>query len=296
MRNHHLPHRVKIEHETASGTAARFCPVDSQLDDRRKRDFTSGVFPAPPSECGLPLWLNLPLAEEEEGACKLSTAAEIDPNRAEGAARRFRGRGRIRRARGEQPRHIQATILEQSLSPRGATDLPTKPRRYGNLFLHSGGARVCNSVIAEKTAVLFGPGDSVVSEARAGVGAGDGVFPQSPWREPIAWAAHRHEHGTRSSSCLAFDELRRVFLSRDTWDIITTNPMKTEMRKLKKQRYWRIAGSLCEKTLKQAVALAAKNRSVRRLILRASVWSAVPLINQISSTPLGGGQKGARRG
>ncbi|MPN64795.1 hypothetical protein SDC9_212572 [bioreactor metagenome] len=106
------------------------------------------------------------------------------------------------------PRHIPASIFDISL-PRGESlTLPTKPEENVFVFLIEGDAIVNATLISEKTAVLFGGGDSVSFSAAPERDLRIIFFSGKALHEPIAWGGPIVMN-TREELDFAFDELRR---------------------------------------------------------------------------------------
>lgn len=202
----------KIEHEDSLGNGGAILPGESQW-----MTAGSGILhqemPKPSERMlGFQLWLNLPRGEKMAAPAYLAITNGMIPVVREGGAEVRVIAGEYGGRAGVRPRHIQATILDVSLSPGARLTLATKPDETVFCFSILGGARVCKSVIAEKTAALFGPGDSVDLEATAREGARLIVFSAKPLREPIAWGGPIVMN-TDAELQLAFDELRRgVFI------------------------------------------------------------------------------------
>lgn len=202
----------RIEHEDSLGNGGAILPGESQW-----MTAGSGILhqemPKPSERMlGFQLWLNLPRAAKmAEPAYLAITGDQIPVRREDGAEIRVIS-GSFGDAQGVRPRHIPATILDVSLSPGARLRVPTEPDETAFVFSILGGVRVCGSVVAEKTAVLFGPGDFIDLEATAREGARVIFFSGRPLREPIAWGGPIVMN-TDAELQLAFDELRRgVFI------------------------------------------------------------------------------------
>jgi len=157
---------------------------------------------------GFQLWLNLPRVQKMAEPAYLSITPKDIPVVTSGDATIRVLSGSYGNAIGVTPRHIPATIFDVSL-PRGKTlSLPTKPEENVFLFLMEGDAIINANLVAEKTAVLFGGGDSVSFSATPDRDLRIIFFSGKALHEPIAWGGPIVMN-TREELDQAFDDLRR---------------------------------------------------------------------------------------
>ena len=157
---------------------------------------------------GFQLWLNLPRKEKMAEPAYLSITPKDIPLITSGKAAIRVLSGKYGDANGVFPRHIPASIFDISL-PRGESlTLPTKPEENVFVFLIEGDAVVNATLISEKTAVLFGGGDSVSFSAAPERDLRIIFFSGKALHEPIAWGGPIVMN-TREELDQAFDELRR---------------------------------------------------------------------------------------
>jgi len=157
---------------------------------------------------GFQLWLNLPRKEKMAEPAYLSITPKDIPVVTSGNATIRVLSGSYGDAVGVLPRHIPASIFDVSL-PRGESlTLPTKPEENVFVFLIEGDAVVNATLISEKTAVLFGGGDSVSFSAAPERDLRIIFFSGKALHEPIAWGGPIVMN-TREELDYAFDELRR---------------------------------------------------------------------------------------
>jgi redox-sensitive bicupin YhaK (pirin superfamily) len=157
---------------------------------------------------GFQLWLNLPRKEKMAEPAYLSITPKDIPVVTSGKSTIRVLSGRYGDASGVLPRHIPASIFDVSL-PRGESlTLPTKPEENVFVFLIEGDAIVNATLIPEKTAVLFGGGDSVSFSAAPERDLRIIFFSGKALHEPIAWGGPIVMN-TREELDQAFDELRR---------------------------------------------------------------------------------------
>lgn len=164
---------------------------------------------------GFQLWLNLPRAQKMAYPAYLSITQQDIPVVQNGKAEIRILSGNYAGTGGVAPRHIPASIFDISL-PRGeALSLPTKPEETVFAFLIEGNAVIHANLIPEKTAVLFGGGDSVLLEATPDLDLRIILFSGKALHEPVAWGGPIVMN-TREELDLAFDELRRGTFIRKT--------------------------------------------------------------------------------
>lgn len=157
---------------------------------------------------GLQLWLNLPKSEKMSDPAYLGITQDMMPVvETEHATVRVLS-GSFGGVTGVTPRHIQAGILDVSLKKNGSITMPTKPDETVFAFLITGDAVIDAHLINEKTAVLFGAGDSITIEATPDRALRILLFSGKALHEPIAWGGPIVMN-TRDELDLAFDELRR---------------------------------------------------------------------------------------
>jgi len=157
---------------------------------------------------GLQLWLNLPKSEKMSDPAYLGITQDMMPVvETEHATVRVLS-GSYGGVTGVTPRHIQAGILDVSLKKNGSITMPTKPDETVFAFLITGDAVIDANLINEKTAVLFGAGDSITIEATPDRALRFLLFSGKALHEPIAWGGPIVMN-TRDELDLAFDELRR---------------------------------------------------------------------------------------
>lgn len=157
---------------------------------------------------GLQLWLNLPKSEKMADPAYLGITQEMMPVVETDQATVRVLSGSYNGVSGVKPHHIQASILDVSLVKKGSIALPTKPDETVFAFLITGNAVIDAHLINEKTAVLFGAGESVTIEATPDHDLRFLLFSGKALHEPIAWGGPIVMN-TREELDLAFDELRR---------------------------------------------------------------------------------------
>lgn len=164
---------------------------------------------------GLQLWLNLPRKEKMAEPAYLGITQDMIPVIESGKATIRVLSGKFGDATGVLPRHIPASILDVSLPKGERILLPTKPEETVFAFTILGEAVIEAHLIAEKTAVLFGAGDSVLIEATPDRDLRFLLFSGKALHEPISWGGPIVMN-TREELDLAFEELRNgTFIKRN---------------------------------------------------------------------------------
>ena len=164
---------------------------------------------------GFQLWLNLPKADKMAEPAYLGITQDSIPVIEVDRAKVRVLSGGYGGVSGVQPRHIQAGILDISLPKGERLTLPTKPEETVFAFLILGDAVIDAQLISEKTAVLFGAGDSVSIEATPDRDLRLILFSGKALHEPVAWGGPIVMN-TREELDLAFEELRNgSFIKRN---------------------------------------------------------------------------------
>ena len=155
----------KIEHEDSLGNKGAILAGESQWMTAGSGILHQEMPQASDRMLGFQLWLNMPRADKMAEPAYLGiTQADIRTVSADGAVIRVLT-GRFGEAEGVKPRHIAASIFDISLAAGKELVLETKPDETVFVFLIQGGARIGNQAVSEKTAVLFGAGDTVAVSA-----------------------------------------------------------------------------------------------------------------------------------
>lgn len=157
---------------------------------------------------GFQLWLNLPRAEKMTDPAYLSITEEMIPVvRRDKASVRVLS-GQFEGAVGVTPRHIPAAVFDVTLEAGGTITLPTAPEETVFVFLIQGDGVVGGREVPEKTAVLFGEGESAAVSAKPDSDLRFIFFSGKPLGEPVAWGGPIVMN-TREELEHAFDELRQ---------------------------------------------------------------------------------------
>lgn len=155
---------------------------------------------------GLQIWLNLP-REEKMTDPKYFDITETDIKTVktdDGTVRVISGA--FDGVKGVTPHHIQATLYDVTVDAGRTISIPTKPEENVFVFLIEGSAIIDGSDIAEKTAVLFGPGDVIRITAPIAGEARLLFFSGKKLEEPVAWGGPIVMN-TRDELENAFEEL-----------------------------------------------------------------------------------------
>ncbi len=203
----------KIEHEDSLGNKGTINAGESQW-----MTAGSGILhqemPKPADRMlGFQLWLNLPRDEKMTEPTYMSITQDgIAQVTTDSAVIKVLS-GQFGEAKGVTPHHIPASIFDIQLSKGGEVQLPTPPEETVFVFLIEGGAVVGGQEIDEKSAVLFGNGDSITVAAQPERDLRFIFFSGKALHEPIAWGGPIVMN-TNEELELAFAELRRGTFSK----------------------------------------------------------------------------------
>ncbi|MDR0354753.1 MAG: pirin family protein [Deltaproteobacteria bacterium] len=158
-----------------------------------------------PRMLGAQIWLNLPKAEKMTAPNYFDIKKEMIPVVEEKDATVRVIAGDYKGIMGVDPPHIKATLYDVELGRGGLIEIGGKPDETCFIFLILGGATTGGRDIPEKTAVLYGPGDRIVVEAKREP-TRFLYFQAPPLKEPIAWGGPIVMN-TQSELREAFEEL-----------------------------------------------------------------------------------------
>jgi len=197
----------KIEHMDSLGNKGTIGSGESQWMTAGSGILHQEMPVASDRMLGFQLWLNLPQREKMAEPAYLGITPEMIPVISAGRASVRVLSGGYGGVSGVLPRHIHAGILDISLPAGERITLPVKPEETVFAFLIQGDAVIDAHLISEKTAVLFGAGDSVSIEATPDRELRVVLFSGKALHEPIAWGGPIVMN-TREELDLAFSELR----------------------------------------------------------------------------------------
>lgn len=164
---------------------------------------------------GFQLWLNLPKKEKMAQPAYLSITQDRIPVVASGKSTVRVLSGSFGGETGTTPRHIAASILDVSVPKGESIVMPTRQEDTVFVFCIEGDAIISAQLIAEKTAVLFGAGNSVIIEATPDRNLRFILFSAKALHEPVAWGGPIVMN-TREELDRAFEELRNgTFIQTD---------------------------------------------------------------------------------
>ena len=204
----------KIEHMDSLGTKGMIESGESQWMSAGSGILHQEMPMASERMLGFQLWLNMAQADKMSEPAYLSITQDMIPVIEADHAKVRVLSGGYGGVNGVLPRHIQAGILDVSLPKGERITLPTKPEETVFAFLILGDAVVDAHLLTEKTAVLFGAGDSVSIEATPDRDLRFILFSGKALHEPVAWGGPIVMN-TREELDLAFAELRNgTFIKR----------------------------------------------------------------------------------
>ena len=197
----------KIEHMDSLGNSGTIDSGESQWMTAGSGIMHQEMPVASDRMLGFQLWLNLPKKDKMTTPAYLSITQEMIPLVASGKSSIRVLSGNFGDVTGTAPRHIPASILDVSVPKGERIVLPTKPEDNVFAFCILGDAIISAQLIAEKTAVLFGAGDSVSIEATPEKDLRFILFSAKALHEPVVWGGPIVMN-TREELELAFAELR----------------------------------------------------------------------------------------
>lgn len=137
---------------------------------------------------GFQLWLNLPKEHKMSSPQYFDISKEMIPVVAEDDATiRVIAGNYKNKAQGVDPKYVKATLYDITVKPGKAITMDTIPSDNVFIFLMQGDAIINGQNLQEKTAVLFGEGDSI-EIAATNKELRFIYFSGEPLKEPIAWA------------------------------------------------------------------------------------------------------------
>lgn len=157
---------------------------------------------------GLQLWLNLPGREKMSDPNYLAITKDMIPWVMKDDAKIGVLSGCIEDVEGVEPKHIRASIFDVILPKGGEVTIPAPEDENVFIFLIEGDGVVAGEKVSEKSAVLFGVGDSISVSAPAGSDLRFVFFSGKPLHESVAWGGPIVMN-TQDELSLAFEELRR---------------------------------------------------------------------------------------
>ena len=197
----------KIEHMDSLGNSGTIESGESQWMTAGSGIMHQEMPMASDRMLGFQLWLNLPKKDKMTTPAYLSITQDMIPLVASGKSTVRVLSGNFGDVTGTAPRHIPASILDVSVPKGERIVLPTKPEDNVFAFCILGDAIISAQLIAEKTAVLFGAGDSVSIEATPEKDLRFILFSAKALHEPVVWGGPIVMN-TREELELAFAELR----------------------------------------------------------------------------------------
>lgn len=177
----------EMEHQDSLGNRGTIHGGESQWMTAGSGIMHQEMPMAGPRMLGLQIWLNLPQEDKMTAPRYFDIKDEmIKKVEDENAVVRVVS-GEYQGQRGVSTNHIQAGIYDITLKPGKKISIPTKEGETVFIFTIEGEAASGGTNIPEKTAALFGDGDSVSLEAPEGREARVIFLSGKPLREPVAW-------------------------------------------------------------------------------------------------------------
>lgn len=175
----------RIEHQDSLGNKGTINPGESQWMTAGSGILHQEMPQPAPRMLGLQTWLNLPQKQKMVHPAYFDiTRDKIETETEDFDVVRVLS-GQYKNAAGVKPPYWQAALWDITLMPGKTATLPTNPDDNVFIFLILGEASVDDKRYPEKTAVLFGPGDSI------SISAGEQecrflFFAGKPIKDPVA--------------------------------------------------------------------------------------------------------------
>lgn len=177
----------EIDHEDSLGNKGSIRAGESQWMAAGNGILHQEMPQASERMLGFQLWLNMPRAEKMDPPTYLSITPEMIGRTQKGKAKLGVLSGSVEDVHGVTPGHIPATLIDVALPKGESLELDTQPDETVFVFLLEGDAEINGQTITEKSAVLFGDGDTVQVTAVPGRDLRMMYFSGKPLREPVAW-------------------------------------------------------------------------------------------------------------
>lgn len=177
----------KIEHEDSLGNKGVIRSGQAQWMTAGSGILHQEMPKAAERMLGLQIWLNLPKTEKMAHPAYFDITEAMIGTAEDGPAIVRVIAGEYKNALGAKPRHIKASLYDILLSKGGEIAIDAKTDENVFVFLIEGDAMIEGKRIEEKTAVLFGDGDTVAVKAPDEADSRFIYFSGKPIREPVAW-------------------------------------------------------------------------------------------------------------
>ena len=194
----------RIEHKDSLGNQGVIHGGESQWMTAGSGILHQEMPTASPRMLGLQIWLNLPKKEKMTPPAYFDITQEMIKTVPENFGTVRIIAGHYKDTAGVEPPHWQATMYDISLDAGKEAVLPTKPDENVFVFLIVGDAEIDGQNYAEKTAILFGEGDTI--HIKAEKECRFFFFSGKPIKEPISWGGPIVMN-TREELQTAFSEL-----------------------------------------------------------------------------------------
>lgn len=177
----------KMEHRDSLGNSGVIGPGQSQWMTAGSGILHEELPIASERMLGVQIWLNLPKVKKmvpphyfdiKESMIGQSQSPDLSVRVIAG---NFRG------LQGVKPSYVQATLIDFHLPSGRKVEIETKKEENVFIFLIEGPAETDNRQVPQKTAILYGPGDSIEVKALDEQPSRFLFFSGPPLKEPVAW-------------------------------------------------------------------------------------------------------------
>ncbi|MDR2442841.1 MAG: pirin family protein [Deltaproteobacteria bacterium] len=178
----------EMEHEDSLGNKGTIKSGESQWMTAGSGIMHQEMPQASDRMLGLQIWLNLPQKDKMTDPVYFDIKKSMIPEVKSDQSTVRVISGQYQGAKGVTPAFVKATLYDVSLEAGQKIEIPTNPEENVFIFLILGDASIGKDTIKEKTAVLFGPGDTIEVGSLANAGIRFIYFSGPKLKEPVAWA------------------------------------------------------------------------------------------------------------
>jgi redox-sensitive bicupin YhaK (pirin superfamily) len=177
----------EIEHQDSLGNKGSIKSGESQWMTAGSGIMHQEMPQAAELMLGLQIWLNLPQKDKMTNPVYFDIKQSMIPQVKEGPATIKIISGSYKDTQGVTPAFVKASLYDVALEPDSVAELQTKPDENVFIFLIVGDAVIGGKTIKEKSAVLFGPGDTIKPGTAPGKALRFIYFSGPKLKEPVAW-------------------------------------------------------------------------------------------------------------
>jgi redox-sensitive bicupin YhaK (pirin superfamily) len=198
----------EMEHKDSLGNSGVIRSGESQWMTAGSGIMHMEMPKASPRMLGLQIWLNLPKSKKMTHPTYFGITSNSIPLVKTDFGQVKVISGIYGEKEGVKPSFIKATLLDVLIKPSSSAIFHTPSTENTFIFLMEGPVVISGKTIPEKTAVLFGSGDTLEVESTSESQSRFIFFSAIPLKEPVAWGGPIVMN-TDEELKLAFDELQK---------------------------------------------------------------------------------------